>query len=167
MRRSLDTYRLPPEWHPDNPGSVEHLNRILVEIGQRIDTLQQIGTKKPITPQNVTATGRQGLVWLTWSRVDKVDGYSVVVSTSSDLSKILHRQDIPGSETCTFQFPVGNNATTYFFQVYSYRGNLYSPPSNIVSAASVAFGAGEGAPPAPPVDPRNPLKAPLRNGTTL
>lgn len=167
MRRSMDTYRLPPDWHPDNPGSIEHLNRVLVEIGQRIDTLQQIGAKKPVAPQSVTATGRQGLIWVTWGRVVKVDGYSVVVATASDMSKILHREDIPGSESCTYRFPVGNNASTYYFQIYTYRGNLYSSPSVIVSATSVAFGASEGAPPAPSVDPRNPLRAPLRNGTTL
>lgn len=167
MRRGLDTYRLPPDWHPDNPGSIEHLNRILVEMGQRMDTLQQVGTKKPVAPNNVTATGRQGLIWLTWSRVDKVDGYCVVVATASDMSKVLHRADIPGSEACVYPLPVGNNAFQAWFQVYSYRGNLYSPPSVIVTATSVAFGAGEGAPPAPPVDPRNPLRAPLRNGTTL
>jgi hypothetical protein len=179
MRRGQDTYRLPPGWNPvkavtphtgeieQNDGAIEHLNRILVELGQRLDTIQQVGTKQPATPLSPSATGRQGLIWVTWNRVVDVDGYCIVVSTSSDMSKILHRQDIPGSETCTYQFPVGNNAATYYFQVYAHRGKIYSTPSNIVGTASVAFGAGEGAPPAPPVDPRNPLRAPLRNGTTL
>src|SRR6266851_10290846 len=116
MRRGLDTYRLPQDWHPDNPGAVEHLTRILVELGQRIDTIQQIGARVPATPLSPSATGRQGLIWLTWNRVSNVDGYAIVVSSVSDMSKILHRQDIPGSETCTYQFPVGNNASTYFFQ---------------------------------------------------
>lgn len=167
MRRGQDTYRLPPDWHPDNPGSIEHLSRIMVEIGNRLDTIQQIGAKPPVTPLSPSATGRQGLIWLTWNRVSNVDGYCVVVSTVGDMSKILHRQDIPGSETCTYPFPVGNNVSTYYFQVYSYRGTQYSTPSNIVSAASVAFTTPEGSPPAPPVDPRNPLLVPLRNGTTL
>src|SRR5207245_5019842 len=131
------------------------------------DTIQQVGAQKPATPRSPSATGRQGLVWLTWNRVANVDGYSVIISTTSDMSKILHRQDIPGSETCVYQLPTGNNSSTYCFQVYSYRGTQYSTPSNIVSAASVAYTTPEGVPPAPPVDPRNPLKAPLRNGTTL
>lgn len=167
MRRGQDTYRLPPDWHPDNAGAVEHLNRVLVEMGQRIDTVQQVGAKQPATPLSPSASGRQGLVWVTWNRVSNVDGYCVVVATASDMSKVLHRVDIPGSETCVYQMPVGNNAAQYWFQVYSYRGKLYSTPSNVVTASSVAFGAGEGAPPAPPVDPRNPLRAPLRNGTLL
>ena len=170
---------MPGDWNPiksvkahtgeieHNPAAVEHLNRVLVEIQQRLDIIQQVGAKKPATPLSPTATGRQGLIWVTWNRVVNVDGYCLVVSTVSDMSKILHRQDIPGSETCTFQFPVGNNVSTYYFQIYSYRGQFYSTPSNIVSAASVAFGAGETTPPAPPVDPRNPLRAPLRNGTLL
>lgn len=179
MRKGQDSYRLPSDWNPiktvkahtgemeANPAAVEHLNRVLVEIQQRLDTLQQVGAKKPATPLNPAATGRQGLVWVIWNRVVNVDGYCVVVATTSDMSKILHREDTLGSENCSFRFPVGNNASTYYFQIYSYRGKQYSTPSNIVSAASVAYGAGEGAPPAPPVDPRNPLRAPLRNGPLL
>ena len=167
MRRSISNYKLPPDWHPDKPGAVEQLNNILAETQNRLDTVQQVGAKKPPTPIGPSAQGRQGLIWLTWNRVVNVDGYSVVVATSADMSKVLHRVDIPGSETCVYQMPVGNNAFQAWFQVYSYRGKLYSTPSNIVTATSVAFGAGEGAPPAPPVDPRNPLKAPLRSGLTL
>lgn len=179
MRKGQDSYRLPSDWNPiktikphsgemePNVAAVEHLNRVLVEIQQRLDVIQQVGAKKPATPLSPSATGRQGLIWVTWNRVVNVDGYCVVVATASDMSKVLHRQDIPGSETCTFQFTVGNNVATYYFQVYSYRGQFYSTPSNVVSGTSVAFGAGEGAPPAPPVDPRNPLIAPLRNGMTL
>jgi len=179
MRKGLDSFRLRPNWNPvrnvapftgkveHDPSAVDELNRILTEIKQRLDTIQQIGAKKPATPRAPSATGRQGLIWLTWNRVADVDGYSVVVATASDMSKILHRQDIPGSETCAYSFPVGNNVSTYYFQVYAYRGTQYSTPSNVVSAASVAFTTPESAPPAPPVDPRNPLRAPLRNGTTL
>lgn len=179
MRKGQDSFRLPPDWNPvrsiavhtgkieHNPLAVDQLNRVLTEIKHRLDTIQQVGAQKPATPISPAATGRQGLVWVTWNRVVNVDGYSIVVATSSDMSKILHRVDIPGSETCVYQMPVGNNVSTYYFQVYSYRGTKYSTPSNIVSAASVAFTTPEAAPPAPPVDPRNPLKAPLRNGTTL
>ena len=179
MRKGQDSFRLRPDWNPvrsvaphtgkieHNPDAVDELNRVLTEIKHRLDTIQQVGATKPTTPRSPSATGRQGLIWLTWNRVVNVDGYSVVVSTASDMSKILHRQDIPGSETCTYQFPVGNNSATYYFQIYSYRGTQYSTPSNIVSGTSAAYGAGEAAPPAPPVDPRNPLRAPLRNGTTL
>lgn len=176
MRRSLDSFRLPPDWNPvtssndqvqHNPAAVEHLNRVLVEIQQRLDTIQQVGAKKPATPLSPSAQGRQGLIWLTWNRVVNVDGYSVVVATTSDMSKILHRIDIAGSETCVYHMPVGNVVFQAWFQVYSHRGTLYSTPSNVVTASSVAFAGGEAAPPAPPVDPRNPLRAPLRNGFTL
>ncbi len=179
MRKGQDSCRLPPDWNPvrsvaphtgkveHNPDAVDQLNRVLMEFKQRLDTIQQIGAQKPATPISPSATGRQGLIWLTWKRVVNVDGYCVMVSTASDMSKVLHRQDIPGSETCAYPFPVGNNVSTYYFQVYSYRGTIYSTPSNIVSAASVAFTTPESAPPAPPADPRNPLRAPLRNGTTL
>lgn len=179
MRKGQDSFRLPPDWNPvrsvaahtgkieHNPLAVDQLNRVLTEIKHRLDTIQQVGTRKPATPSSPSATGRQGLIWLTWNRVADVDGYSVVVATASDMSKILHRVDIPGSETCVYQMPVGNNVSTYYFQVYSYRGTQYSTPSNVVSAASLAFTTPEAAPPAPPVDPRNPLRAPLRNGTTI
>lgn len=179
LRKGLDSYRLPPGWNPitkvhphtgeveHNPSDVDHLNRILVEIQNRLDTIQQVGVKKPATPLSPSATGRQGLIWLTWNRVTNVDGYSVVVATTSDMSKVLHRQDIPGSETCSYPFPIGNNVATYYFQVFSHRGNTYSTPSNIVSATSLAYTTPEATLPAPPVDPRNPLQAPLRNGTTL
>lgn len=166
MRRSLDTYRLPDDWNPvkgvtkgaveQDLNAVAHLNKILLEIGQRLDTVQQTGGSKPVAPQNLTATGKQGCIWVTWNRVVGVDGYLLMVATESTMTKNVGRYNLPDSEQCAFQLPTGNSATKYYFQAYSYRGPQQSQPSPVANATSVAYGAGEAAPPNPPQDPRIP-----------
>lgn len=164
MRKGQDTYRLPSDWDSANPEHLEHLNRILVEVQQRLDTVQSIGASAPAAPQTVTATGKQGAIWLTWQRIANADGYIVIVSNESTVTKLIGRHNLPDSESCTFHLPVGNVAVQYYFQVFSYRGNQVSPPSPTVTATSVVYGAGEAAPPTPPQDPRNPKIAGLSGG---
>src|SRR5215831_16878237 len=145
MRRGIDTYRLSSDWDPKNPDHLDQLNRTLIEIQQRLDTIQSIGARVPIAPQTVTATGKQGVIWLTWRRVKNADGYILVYGTDSTMVKILGRRVLADSETCDYQLPVGNVAVTYYFRIYTYRGNQVSDPSPTASAASVSFGAGEAA----------------------
>lgn len=164
MRLSKPSYLLGSEWHPDKPGAVDQLSSILVEIQQRLDTVQQIGTKTPPAPTSPVATGKQGCIWLTWQRIANVDGYIVLSGSESTMTKLVGRHNLPDSESCTFQLPVGNSATQYFFQVFAYRGNQISPPSPTVNATSIAFGSGESAPPNPPSDPRNTKLAGITGG---
>ena len=164
MRKGQETYRLPSDWDPKNPEHLEVLNRTLLEISQRLDTIQSIGAPVPIAPQNITAIGKQGAIWLTWQRNAKCDGYIVIISNESTVTKLIGRHTLPDSESCTFHLPVGNVAVQYFFQVFCYRGNQVSPPSPTVNATSVVYGAGEAAPPLPPQDPRNPKTSGVTGG---
>lgn len=164
MRRAQDTYRLPSDWDPSKPDHLDLLNRILVEVQQRQDTVQTIGGPTPVAPQNLTATGKQGVIWLTWQRISGVDGYIVTVGSESTMTKLVGRHNLPDSESCTYQLPVGNVAAAFFFQVYAYLGNRVSPPSPTVTATSLAFTTAEAAPPSPPQDPRNPLRAGITGG---
>lgn len=164
MRRGIETFRLPADWDAKNPDHVDLLNRILVQAQQRLDTIQSIGATQPKAPQTVTATGRQGCIWLTWQRVVNADGYTVIVASESTMTKLVGRHSLPDSDSCTYQLPVGNVASQFWFQVFSYRGNQLSPPSPTVTATSATYGAGESAPPTPPNDPRNPLNAGVTGG---
>jgi hypothetical protein len=164
MRRGRESFRLPSDWDAKNPEHVDLLNRNFVEIQQRLDTIQSIGATAPKAPQTITATGKQGCIWLTWQRVVNADGYIVAAGSESTMSKLVSRNTLPDSESCTYQLPVGNVASQFWFQVFSYRGNQISPPSPTVNATSVAFGAGEAAPPTPPNDPRSPLRAGITGG---
>lgn len=164
MRRGQSSYRLPSDWDPKNPDHVEVLNKILVETQQRLDTIQSVGAKKPTSPRTVSATGKQGVIWVTWQRVSNVDGYIVVIASESTMTKLVGRHSQPDSETCSYSYPIGNSATQLWFQVFSYRGNQVSDPSPVATATSVVFGAGESAPPTPPQDPRNPFNAGITGG---
>jgi len=164
MRKGQETYRLPSNWDSKDPEHLEILNRTLLEISQRLDTIQSIGAPKPPSPQNITATGKQGVIWLTWQRIATADGYIVIVGSESTMTKLVGRHNLPDSESCTFHLPVGNVATTFYFQVFSYRGNQVSQPSPTVTGTSIAYGAGETAPPSPPQDPRNPKISGLSGG---
>ena len=153
---SLSTYRLPNDIDLAKPESIERLNKALIEIKNRLDGIEQVGVKEPPTPLQVTVQGRQGVLWMNWQRIVNVDGYVVVVSTDSAQTKIVSRTTLHDADTCTYQLPVGNVAQQYYFSVSAIRGKQISPRSQIINATSVAYGAGESAPPAPFNDPRDP-----------
>lgn len=167
MRKNIPLYRLPPKADLSNPEHVETLNTILQNLGQRLDTIQQIGVKAPSAPLSVSATGKQGLIHIVWGRVANVDGYTVLWASEATMTKLVGRQSLPDGDTVSVSIPIGNSATQYWITVSAYKGNQVSKPSATVNATSVAFTTAEAAPPSPPNDPRAPLVVGIRNGTTL
>ncbi len=167
MRKNVALYRLPIGWDNTNPEHLDHLNKILQNLGDRLDTVQQVGAKPPSAPLSLVATGKQGLIHLTWGKVHNVDGYTVLWASESTMTKLVGRHPLPDGECVSFDLPIGNSATQYWFTVSAYRGNQVSLPSGTVTATSVAFTTAEAAPTVAPVDPRAPLVIGVRNGTTL
>lgn len=171
MRRALSSYRLPSIVNfADEVESATFLkivNDSLTEIGNRLDTLQQLGAKPPVAVTSLTVTGKQGLFYLTWQKIANVDGYVILQASDSAMTQISGRWNLPDGETVSYQIPVGNVAVTNFFTVQAYQGNRYGPPSTAVSGTTVAYGSGESAPPAPPQRPVSPKVTGVRNGTTL
>ena len=143
------------------------LNQSLQTMQTRLDTIQQIGAQKPPTVSGLTVTGKQGLFYLTWNRIKNADGYVVVQGTDSTMVQITNRYPVPDGDSCSYSVPVGNVVVTASFQVFAYQGPQYSEPSPAVSATTVAYGAGEAAPPRPPLAPRPVKLAPVRSGPNL
>ena len=164
MRKGVDIYRVPTDLsHPEN---VATLNRILQNLGDRLDTIQQVGATAPPPVTGLTVTGKQGVICLTWQRIQNVDGYIILGAAESTMSQIVLRFNVPDSDTCTYSHPVGNVAVQYYFTVSAYQGNLVGQPSNTIAATSVAYTSVGTAPPIPPQAPRGGTLVP-RNGTTL
>ena len=153
-RKSVNTYRLPPNADLSNPEHVALLNQILQNVEQRLDTVQQVGVSAPPSVTGVSATGKQGSIWLTWQRIQNVDGYMIVGATDSAMSAKVMQFNAPHSDTCTYAIPIGNSATQYFFTVSAYRGNVVGLPSVTVSATSVVFSTSTEAAPLSPSKPR-------------
>ncbi len=143
------------------------LNQGLQSMQNRINTVQQVKAATPPTVTGFSVTGKQGLFYLTWNRINHVDGYVVAQATDTGMVQLIGRYPILDSDSCTFSVPVGNVAVTNSFQVYAFQGQKYSEPSNIITATTVPYGAGESAPPAPPIAPRQPKVAPVRSGPNL
>lgn len=143
------------------------LNQGLQSLQNRQNTVQQTGATVPPTVTGLTVTGKQGCFWLTWNRIKNVDGYVVVQASDTAMSQLIGRFPVPDGDSCTLSIAVGNAAVTSSFQVYAYQGKKYSEPSAVVTATTVAFGAGEAAPPTPPLAPRQPKLAPIRSGPNL
>lgn len=143
------------------------INQALQSLQGRINTVQQVQAKTPPNVSGLTVTGKQGLFHLTWNRIVNVDGYVVTQASDTGMVSLVGRYNIPDGEQCVHQIPVGNAAVTNSFQVYAYQGNKYSDPSPAVTATTVAYGAGESAPLAPPISPLQPKKVPVRSGPNL
>ena len=143
------------------------LNQGLQSLQQRINTVQQTGARTPPTVTGLTVTGKQGLFYLTWNRVANVDGYVVTRASDSAMKILIGRYNLPDSEQCTLDISVGNVAVTNSFQVYAYQGPKYSEPSPSVTATTSVYGSAEAAPANPPIAPRQPKIAPVRNGPNL
>lgn len=167
MRKNVTQYRLPANADLTNPQHVDTLNKILQNLGDRLDTVQQIGANKPSTPQGVVVEGKQGLFNVVWNRIQNVDGYIVTWSTAAGMVPLLGRYTLHDSDAANYRLPVGNVAVTYFFTVSAFTGNKVSSPSNAVSASTIAYTTSGSAPVNAPVSPRAALVAVPRNGTTL
>ena len=139
---------------------MQALNQSLLKIQNRMDSIERIGVAKPVTPGSFDVEGRQGTFHLTWAKVINVDGYVIVMATDSAMTKKIGRWTIRDPEAVQWQVPMGNVAATRYFQISSFLGDRVSDASNVESAASVAFGAGESAPAAPPVDTTTPQQEP-------
>lgn len=145
----------------------ELLNQNLQNVQLRLNTIQQQGAKTPPTVTGLTVTGKQGLFYLTWNRIANTDGYVVVWASDAGMTTLVNRYNIPDGQTCAWSIPVGNVAVTGTFQVYAYQGSKYSSPSNAVTATTASYGAGESAPPNPPIAPQQPKLVPVRSGPNL
>jgi hypothetical protein len=143
------------------------LNQALQGLQNRINTVQQVTAKSPPTVTGLTVTGKQGLFYLTWNRIAHTDGYVVTQASDSAMVQLVARYNLPDGDMCAYSIPVGNVAVTNSFQVYAYQGQKYSEPSNIVTATTAPYGAGETAPAQPPIAPRHPKKSPVRSGPNL
>jgi hypothetical protein len=143
------------------------LNQALQGLQGRINTVQQVAAKTPPTVTGLVVTGKQGLFYLTWNRIAHTDGYVIAQASDSGMTQLVGRYNLPDGDTCSYPIPVGNVAVTNSFQVYAYQGQKISEPSPAVTATTIPYGAGEAAPPAPPIAPRHPKKAPPRSGPNI
>jgi len=143
------------------------LNQSLQSLQNRQNTVQQTGATTPPTVTGLAVTGKQGCIYLVWKRINNVDGYVVMQATDSAMSSLVGRYNVPDGDQASFVLPIGNNASTFYFQVYAYQGPKYSDPSAIVSGTSLTYTSSEAAPPTPPIAPRHPKIAPVRSGPNL
>lgn len=167
MRKTVSQYRLPPQTNFNDPSHLESLNKLLQNLGDRLDTIQQVGAKAPPAPLGVAVEGRQGFFNITWKRIANVDGYIVTWSNVTGMIPLLGRYTLHDSESANYRLPIGNAAVTYFFTVSAFRGNKVSRPSTSVSATSTAYTSTGTEPVNAPITPRAGLVTPPRNGTTL
>lgn len=167
MRKNVSQYRLPPGTTFNDPSHLEQLNKIIQNLGDRLDTIQQIGATAPSAPLAVAVQGLSGFFNVTWNRIQNVDGYVICWAANSAMLPILGRYTLHDQDAANYRLPIGNAAVTYFFTVSAFVGNKVSPPSAAVSAASLVFSTSTDAPKNAPVSPRAALVAIPRNGTTL
>lgn len=181
MARQTNIFRLPvpptlmSKLEPDNATILnKHLQEMTVILNQalqsfqnRLNTIQQTGKNNVPNVQGFTVTGKQGLFYLSWKRIKNVDGYVIMQAADSQMKQLTNRYHISDGQQVSFQVAVGNVVVTSSFQIYAYQGPNYGSPSNIVTATTSAYGAGESAPPTPPIAPQPPLLAPVRSGPNL
>lgn len=168
MRKNVTQYRLPTGTNFSNPAHLDQLNKMLQNLGDRLDTIQQVGATAPTAPQSLAVQSLQGVLNVTWQRVASCDGYVLCWSANSGMVPLLGRYTLHDQDAANYRLPTGNTATTYFFTVSALKGNKVSPPSAAVSAASVVFSTStDSAPKNAPLTPRAALVAIPRNGTTL
>jgi hypothetical protein len=170
MRRSIIA-RLPTTVDFTDPEqaqlAVKILNQALQSVEVRLDTVQQIGARKPPNPTGFSVTGRQGFFYITWNRIKNCDGYVIMQATDTAMMQNVGRHVIADGQQVSFHLAVGNVAVTYSFQMYAYQGPQYSQPSPIQTATSIPYGAGEAALPTPPLAPVPPKIIPVRSGPNL
>lgn len=143
------------------------VNKVMQNMAQRLNTIQQSGAQAPPNVSGVAVTGKQGLFHITWNRIKNVDGYVVEQASDSGMTQLVGRYNLPDANQCVHQVPVGNVAVTNYFRVYAYQGSKMSDPSPAVSGTTVVYGSAEAAPPAPPIAPLAPKISPPRSGPNL
>lgn len=118
---------------------------------------------KPLTPDNFSVVGRKFGFYITWSKVDGVDGYQIAVMTGNDLSAPQLIIEVPGKDTMQYSYTVGDVAAARTFSVQSYKSSIngerlysewYYPLATATS--KVDGGAADAAPVAPPAQAPTP-----------
>ena len=147
--------------------AILQINQAFRKMERRLDRIERVGTRAPLSVKGLTAEGRQGAFHVTWQKVIGAEGYSLVMASDAAAQLITHRWDIPGQETIAWTVPWANVATTRYFQIWAIRAGKQSEPSEIKSATSVGFGAGETAPTVPTQVSRNPEFEPSELGRVV
>ncbi len=142
----------------------QQINEALLSLQKQIDGLSRAAAKKPPIVQGIAAEGRQGSLHVTWKKVLNTDGYLLLMYSDSAGTTIVQRTAIPDPETVYWETAMGNSATTRYFRIHAVNGQQVSDPSKLVSATSVAFGAGESAPTPPPAPSEPPGDVPPEFG---
>lgn len=137
-------------------------------VGYALSDLQRIsrerlvfdlGTfpERPQTPANFQVDGRKLSFYVTWAKVDGVDGYQLAVMTGNDLANPQIIIEIPGKDTMQYSYTVGDTAVARTFSLQSYKnfgtgGRLYSEWFYPLRTATskVDGGAADAAPIVPP-----------------
>ena len=144
---------------------VLHFNQFIREAETRLAALESksksvaAATLSPV--QGFAVEGRQGCFNCTWQKkAGTIDGYIVTMATDAAFTAPVNRMELRNIETVTYQFPIGNGVFTRYFRIWPFFGDTVGPPSAIISAASVAYGAAEAAPAVSPTPPSLPETAP-------
>jgi len=161
---------LPPGARPEETARAMqnmalHLNQVIREAESRLAALEKkdkdvaFVTLAPV--QSFAVEGRQGLFNCTWAKkIGSVDGYIISMATDAAFTAPVHRMELRNIETVTYQFPIGNGVFTRYFRIWPFFGATVGPPSAIVTAASVGYGAAEAAPAVSPTPPATPEDLP-------
>ena len=161
---------LPPSTRPEDTtramqNMALHFNQVIRETELRLAALEKKGksvaaaTLSPV--QGFAVEGRQGCFNCTWQKKPgTIDGYIVTMATDAAFTAPVNRMELRNIETVTYQFPIGNGVFTRYFRIWPFFGDTVGPPSAIISAASVAYGAAEAAPAVSPTPPSLPETAP-------
>ena len=165
---SGERHYLPSEWLEelvDDPKKravalriAQKINQAFSSLANRLDAMELPNATVTGRVESFAAQGRQGLFHLTWVRVIDVDGYIIEMFTDSAATIQVGSWIAWGASTVTYQIPVGNVSIARYFRITPFVNRLSSgmklgTPSTLITATSVAYGAGEAAPTAPPVSP--------------
>jgi hypothetical protein len=142
-----------------------HFNQVIREAEMRLAALESkakavaFATLSPV--QGFAVEGRQGCFNATWQKkAGAVDGYTLIMYSDAAATAAILRVELRNVEITSHQFPVGNGAYTRTFRIWPFFGATVGPPSAIVSATSVGYGAAEAAPAESPTPPASPEDSP-------
>ena len=79
---------------------------------------------RPQTPDNFQVEGRKLCYYITWSKVDGVDGYQIAVMTGNDLANPQLLITVPGKDALQYTYTIGDNAAVRTFSIQSYKDSI-------------------------------------------
>lgn len=97
-----------------------------------------VATTTLLPPTNVTATSRNGAVFVTWSEVVGAVSYNIYWDTTSNVSTATSHR-VGGVATVTYEFLEMTPGQSYFFRVSSVASGSESPLSTMISAMPIAL----------------------------